>query len=275
MAKKLAAQYDVGGRDARLLWMLYSSNPWFSKAVNRFVRQRGCRIDDLSSRQIESLFERVYPSVQKYIRHITYSKLRFLAKANNTDLTDLHSEIATKIVKEFYALVPTNMSDAHVTNYLKRIVHNHAVNIIKSGTTQKRGRIVSTEADANGERKYSMLCLSQNQMPLSELGEAADVDGEDNSSDKFEVRFSLSEVLDSVKAHSRKYRFLSLLLGAEDKEFSTWLKDSGHCKAHEDNVDVQHRMTPDGYTRLLSDFLRVPSTSVDQFFASLKRQLAW
>ena len=275
MAKKLAEQYGLSNRDARLLWMLYSTNQWFAKAVNRFVRERGCRVGDLTVGKIEGLFERIYPSVLKYIKHVTYSKLRFLVKANNVDFQDLHGEIATKIVKEFYSLVPTKMSDAHVTNYLKRVVHNHAVNLIKSGTTQKRGRIVSTEADENGNRKFSMLCLSQNQMPLTELGEAADVDGEDDSSEKFELRFSLSEVLDSVKAYSRKHRFLSLLLGAEDKEFSDWLKTSGHCKPHEDNVDVQHRTTPDTYTKLLSNFLRVPSNSVESFFATLKRQMAW
>lgn len=275
LAQKLADRYEISNRDAKLLRWLLINNDWFRKLVLRSVKSKSYRVEDLSHSAIHGTFNRVFPSVLKYIKHVTYTKLRFLVKSTNSDFQDYHSELSAKIVQEFYSMMPNSMGDAHLTNYLKRIVHNHAINMIKSGTTQKRGRLTSTVEDSSGNRKFSMLCLSQNQMPLSELGEAADVGGKDDSAGLFELRFSISEVLDTVKANSRKYRFLTLLLGAEDKEFSEWLRASGVCGQSEDNVDVQHRTTPDRYTELLSSFLKVSGSSVSSFFASLKHQLAW
>ena len=272
-AKRLARDHGLFLRDYKLLWLLYSTNSWFKASVHGHVKHVLRKEAVPSYDSIHEAFDRVYPSVFKYIKHITYTKLRFLVKSNNSTLQDYHSELSIKLVQSFYALVPIQLSEAHLVNYLKRIMHNHAMNMIKSGTTQKRGRLISSDADTNGGRKYNMLCLSQNQMALTAEGEAQDVDGVDDSASVFELRFSISEVLDGLKLKSRKYRFLSILLGHEDKEFSQWLVSNSHCHKHEDNVDVQHRVGPAAYTKLISEFLRIPKRHVDTFFKSLKLQL--
>jgi hypothetical protein len=273
--RKLAARYNISKRDAWLIVKLLSENEWFRREVKRFVRSTPYTLLDLEQRSIDAMFTRVFPTVLKYIKHITYTKLRFLVRSTNSDFSDFHSDLSAKLVQSFYSVIPTKMSDAHLINYLRRSVHNHAINMIKMGTTQKRGRLISTEADSKGKRQFAMLCLSQNQLDLTSIGETQDVDGEDESPNKFEIRFAISEVLDSMKLHSRKYRFLTLLLGSEDVEFSKYLRTQGICRDEEDNVDVQNRVAPGEYTKLVSNFLRVPKSNVGVFFESLRHQLAW
>lgn len=274
-AHRVADEHGIVWRDARLCWMLFQNNEWFRAALVRKLksyRRFGCSWDIA---EIDRAFAAAYPTVLKYIKHLTYNKLRFLVRANNSTLQDYHSELSIKLVQSYYAAVPISMSEAHLVNYLKKVAHNHAVNLIKSATTQKRGRIVSSQ-DSAGVRKFDMLCLSQNQMSLTETGELQDVDGIDEDSVKqFEVRFALVEVLDNLKPTGRKRRLLSLLLGEEDKEFSTWLKTRGLCRPNEDNVDVQHAICPQEYTRLASEFLNVSKGRVDTFLSDMKTQLAW
>lgn len=273
-AKQCAQACDISLRDAKLMWLLFSQNHWFHNVLTKYARSLKCDHRLLEQSEIQGTFNRVFPSVLKYIKHITYTKLRFLVKSTNSDFSDFHSELSTKLVQSFYSMVPITLSDAHLVNYLKRVVHNHAVNMIKSGTTQKRGRLVSSEVDENGNRQFSMLCLSQNQMPLTEAGELADVEGADDSAKRFELCFSITEILNSLKEQSKNYRFLSLLLGSEDLEFSDWLRRKGTCRESEDNVDVQHRYAPTEYTNLVSQFLHVSKQHADEFLHSLKMQLA-
>ena len=272
-ATRVSMQYGITKRDTKLVWWLFSDNSWFRTAVRKHVKSVLRKAPVPTYDEIHAVFDIVYPSVFKYIKHVTYTKLRFLVNSTNSTLQDYHSELAIKLVQSFYALVPIQLPEAHLINYLKRSMHNHAMNMIKSGTTQKRGRMVSSDPSDRGGRKFNMLCLSQNQMALTSDGEAQDVDGVDESASIFELRFSITEVLDSLKLQSRKYRFLSLLLGTEDKEFSQWLQMNNHCQKHEDNVDAQHKLGSEAYTGLVSKFLCVPKKNVDTFLKSLQLQL--
>lgn len=272
-ARLIADEYDVSNRDFHILFTLMTENAWFIRAVSKYSRTVPIDRHSLCIRNIDATFNSLYPSVLSYIKHVTYSKLRFLVKSTNSEFSEYHSELSAKLAQAYYSIVPTKMSEAHLRNYLKRVVHHHAMNMIDSGTTQKRGRLISEER-ADGSRQFSMLCLSQNQMPLISE-ETTDVDGVDDSSEKFELQFSISEVLDQAKLHSTKYRFLTLLLGQEDPAFSDFLKSKGISKFDEDNVDVQNRIDSNTYTELISEHLRISRSKVSSLFANLRTQLAW
>jgi hypothetical protein len=271
--KHIAKTLGINPIDAKLLTTLYTENAWFKKSVNTYIRKNGYHISDVDFGTINETFTRIYPDVLKYIKHITFKKLRFLVKSTNSEMSEYHSELSTKLVQAFYSIMPTKMSEGHLKNYLKRIVHNHAINMIESGVTKKRGRMISTQ-NVDGSWNFSMLCQSQNQLSLPDGLNAEDfIEGVDNSSDLFEIRFSISEVLD--KSTPTNYKFLTLLLGEEDALFSDYLRRRGYCRDTEDNVDVQNRIEPESYTKLISEFLRVSNDKVSALFDSLRNQLAW
>lgn len=272
-AFELAAEFSITRNDARLIYILFCENTWFCRALKSASRKVKPNNPLLSCKEIDALFTRVYPSVLKYIKFIAYKKLRFIVKSDNVGFEDIHSELSTKALQSFYSLIPAQATDLHIINYLKRAVHNHAINIIKSRTSQKRGRLVNVGTDKNNEQQFSLLCVSQNQVAA-----AFDADGNEidmlnvanDSHSRFELQFSISEVLDSVKRNKKKYRFLSLLLGNEDSEFTDWLKQENLCKPSEDNVDVQSRTSANEFNSYVADFLNVSYRTAETFLGSLR-----
>lgn len=270
-AKALAEKFEITNKDSSLIWLLYSSNDWFFKAGLAMTKKLGHNADHLTVERALRTFNRLFPRVFSYIKYLTWKKMRFLVRSKNETFDDFNSEVSSKVVQSFYDLIPSDFTDDHIVNYLKRSAHNHVVNLIKHHQTQKRARMVSVDA---GNTKFDMLCLSQNQMALTEDGQRQDVDGEDNFSPKFELQFSVSQVLDKAKSQTKKYKFITLLLGAECETFTVWLRERGVCREYEDNVDVQARVTADQYTKHVADFLKVSNDRVESLLGSLRVQLA-
>lgn len=275
-AFQLAAEFQIRSNDATLIYIFFSENDWF----RRELKVAGKRVEKgnalLELKEIEGLFHRIFPSILKYIKFISYSKLRFIVKAENEGFEDLYSELSTKVLQAYYSLIPAAATEAHIVNYLKRAVHNHAMNLIKSHTSQKRGRIINTGVDRNQQNQFSLLCVSQNQVgvTLDEDGSPVDILAVANdANEKFELQYCVSEVLDSVKYSKKKYRFVSLLLGTEDAEFSEWLRREKLSKPNEDNVDVQARTSAKDFNTYVADFLNVSYRTADAFLGSLREMV--
>lgn len=277
-ARSLAGTLEIEAADAAVIWLLYRTNSWFRKELTAVSKSINTRTETLCHKGVQRTFNRVFPSVHKYIKSITYKKLRFLVKSTNTDFQDYHQDLSAKVSQAFYSLVPLEHTDEYITNYLKRAAHNHAINIIKSETTQKRGRLINVGVDRSNAHQFSLLCVSENQMTpvLDSDGNALSPDAVDESacSEKFELRFSIGEILNNVKRQTKKYRFLTLLLGEEDSSFTQWLRQNKLCSTTEDNVDVQTRATPEAYTSYIARFLQVAKSKVESFFQKLRNQLA-
>jgi DNA-directed RNA polymerase specialized sigma24 family protein len=249
---------------------------WFARALK--AKSKPLKWDYLDPACIDLDFKNVYAAVHKYTKSLVWRKLRFVAKSSNLELADLDGDVMTKVVQSYYALVPTKQPLAYIQNYLKRAAHNHVINIIKSETTHKRGRLVNVGLDKNNNRQFSLLTVSQNQasLKLDADGQPVVPDAEDesNSIATFEVRFSIDELLASIRVGSKKHRFLLIMLGTEDKEFSAWLKKYGHCSAHEDNCDVQDRTTVKEFNILLAKYLNVDVIRIENFLTKVRQQLA-
>jgi hypothetical protein len=272
-AFSLGALLGITRNDTFMVYTLFSENGWFRRALCQAGRKVGRNNVLLDPKEIDTLFTRIYPSILKYIKFISYKKLRFIVKSDNITFEDMHSDLSTKVLQSFYSLIPAQATELHIINYLKRAVHNHAINIIKSHTSQKRGRLVNVGSDKNNENQFSLLCVSQNQVHtgVDEDGNPVDILNVANDAHtKFELEFSVSEVLNSVKHRKKKYRFISLLMGKEDAEFTDWLKQEELCKPSEDNVDVQARCSANEFNGYVAEFLKVTPGKVETFLGSLR-----
>ena len=278
-AKAIGKELGVCNSDAKRIYEFWGTHRKFKARLKSLYRAipKESRIYLLDS-ELQKYFAAIYASVYKYVKYITYTKLRFIAKSSNLELADLHNDIITKVLQTFYALVPIVTPEAHVVNYLKRAAHNHAINIIKTETTQKKGRLVSTGFDHENNRTFSLLMVSENQM-------AATVDSENtpydevhndgtNSLANFELEFSVAEILTKLKQRGKKVRLLKILMGNEDQEFTDWLRLRGKCTPESDNVDVQNKVAIKEYNMLVSEFLHVSEDKLNVFLFSLRKDLA-
>lgn len=279
VVKELATELSIKVIDAKRMLQVWKQHPIFRRRMK--AEARAIPRDQtymLTEKGLNLFFSEIYGDVYKYIKFLAYKKLRFIAKSSNVELTDLHNDLLSKVVQAFYALVPIEKTQAHVINYLKRVAHNHAMNIIKTETSLKRGRLVNVGLDKDNARVFSLLMVSENQMALPEDGSDSSYDeihgGTSNNLDKFELEFSVSEILNKLQVRSKKYRFLQILMGHEDAEFTAWLQVRKVAGKNEDNVDVQMKLSTADFNKLLSEFLNVAEAKVNSFISRLRRDLA-
>lgn len=280
-AMAVASSMGVYKCDARRLFAIWESYSPFRSRIKKMVREIPAdKRDLLDDVELVHYFNQCYPDVYRYVKYITYKKLRFLAKSSNLELSDLHSELMSKVLQTFYMMVPMVLADAHVINYLKRSAHNQAINMIKMGTTQKRGRLINVDGDKTGSKGNSLLVVSENQMRLTaDMQEVSydelQIDGEkENSMQRFELEFSVAEILTKMQLRTKKYRVLKILMGTEDPEFTSWLQAKGLCSSSDDNVDVQNKRSVKEFNQFLSEFLHVSETKLNVFLFKLRKDLA-
>lgn len=203
----------------------------------------------------------VYKPVMKTIKQITYTKLRFISSSTNSELSDLHSELAIKALQTYYRLVPTVEDDAYIINYIRRAVSNHAKNIIKMHTSQKRGRMVKSNADGFGGHHFDLIIVSENQIkPLNgvndiQYDQLGDSLNSFDSMRSIESKLSIKALKRKYRAHPIKYKVLKLVL-SEDEGFTKFLRSKGLIRIGT-NEDFQKKCGSDKYLELIAEYVRV------------------
>lgn len=277
-AKAITAYLSVAKCDSTNILDIWSRFPKLRSHVKSVVRQVPKEQRHLMDPEtLDLYFSTIYASILKYVKFISYTKLRFIARTSNCELGDLQNDIMLKVSKSLHSLVPIRIPEAHIVNYLKRCAHNCAMNIIESETTQKRGRLVNMGLDASNQRTFSLLVMSENQMLFNPENPDATYDSlysDDGQIDKFELEFSVSEILNRYRKTEKKYRFLCILMGTEDEEFTKFLFNLNECSEHEDNVDVQSRLPVKDFNKLLSRFLRIREKDANVFMLRIAKRLA-
>lgn len=274
-----AASLGICMNDAAQLYYLFNECAWYRRDVKTALRAlpKNCIFDSYEA--VDAFYVQIEPAVTKKIKAITYRKLRFLAESNNEPLSEYHSTLSEHVVKVLHKLVPTDKSDEYIVNYIKQSVHNHAINLIKYGTSQKRGRLKDNGLDKNNVRRSASLqVVSFNQMipVIGSDGVELTPDAADtvDTAARFEAEFCISEILNRFKHTTKRYRLIMILLGEHDAEFSQWLRSKSLLVAGLDNTDFQASCSSDQYNKLLAEFLRVSYHKVERFLASIGDLLA-
>lgn len=274
-------EFSVDRDDARIVALLLKECSWFRADLLRSMQKVSVTNPTLQMPNLQHILKVSLNDVTKYIKFIVYKKLRFLAKANNEQLEDFHSEVLMKVCSAFYKMVPIvddKCTITYVTNFLKRAAHNHVINMIKKGTSQKRGRLINVGIDKDGIRQFSMLCVSHNQIPTTMDSEGnllvPDSPDEAQSPAKFELSFSISELLTRFREGSKKHQVLQILLGKEHVDFTAFLRKNKIIRQHEDNVDYQEQVSVSDFNATIAAFIDITGKQLASFLDDVKFQLA-
>ncbi len=272
LARGFAKEYGVRISDAKRIYRFWKEQNRFRSRIRR--EAKSYNVDTHLNRQILSAaLNEVMGPVTKYIKWYTYSKLRFICKSQNKDLMDLHTDLKIKVMEAFYKMMPSTMEPQHVINYLKRVVHNSGINIINANTSLKAGRLVNNDPTKNDS--FSLLVVSENQMRISADSDPVSYEelaGHDPIT-KVEIEHSVNTIVSSIKKGGKKHKFLTILMGADDAEFTSWLQRNRYCSAGETNSDLQVRECPTKFNILLARFLRVTTDQVTRFLGRLRSSL--
>jgi hypothetical protein len=271
--KKLKIKYSISDRDySRLKTDLSNA---------KFCRQLRKRAGKEKIFDWQNTFSSSYDNILKYVKYVAYNKLRFIAHSNNCNVQDLYPELLEVALKSFHRLYPTNENDCYVANYLKRSIHNRAINFIKFSTTKKRGRLINVGKDKKGENQFSLLEVGESKFNFGADNEVVSFEDLQCESDrnsvqlKFELRLSVDSILEKYKRFPKKYRFLTILLGNEDEGFTTWLGFRNLLKNEETNVEFQERVSVREFNQHLSKYLHVRENTSNVFILNISKKLGY
>ena len=226
--------------------------------------------DIASVNAVRAKFYAMYQNLQNYCKSITYKKLRFIIRSNNLSPEDFHCELMTKAIRAFYSLVPSKQTDLYIQNYVKRAVHNHAMNIIKQYTFGKRDRLKSY----NGNTDFVLTMVSENQFKPS------GTDGEYTSFEDFGglVDRGYSEFESNRSCHQmykrqslRGRRLLKLIFGEYDADFTSHLHKNKVITKNKDNV-FHYENNIDQYKQHAFEYLKIDSKMGNDYLKKLYRQ---
>ena len=273
-AKAVAREYGMFMEDARWIYRFWVEQKKFrlrlKAAASGFSESSHLNLDVL-----RAALNQVAGPVLKFAKSYTYKKLRFICKSQNEDFSAMHAELMLKMVSAYYKLMPCTHEPLHVINYLKLSIRNAGVNIISANTSLKAGRLVNNDATGQTRDSFSLLVVSENQMRL--------VAGEDpmsyedlaghNPMEQVETEHTVGQLMSTVKKGGKKHRFLTILMGIDDPEFTAWLHHRNYCTDKETNSDLQVRIDPTRFNILLGRFLNVDSAKVESFIGKLRSSL--
>ncbi len=273
-AKAFAAEYGLFNCDAIRIFRFWNEQRRFRTRIKKLVRPYHADIH-LNLDVLKMAMNEVLKPVNKKIKSFTYKKLRFICKSQNIELADLHAELQIKAVNAYHKLMPCTMEPMHVVNYLKRAVHNAGVNLIGLNTSQKAGRLVNNDATGEKRDSFSLLVVSENQMRITADSDPVSYEelAGHNPIERFEIEHSVGKLVSSVKAGGKKHRFLTILMGDDDHEFTEWLQVNRYATNKESNSDLQERIDPTRFNILVGRFLRVSGEKINTFLSKLKSSL--
>lgn len=273
--RELAVSFRMARSDTRAAYQLLRNNPEFRSTLRRspVIREVPAHCITVSAfRRLEERFADIYTPVIKYVKHISYSKLRFISTSTNTDLSDLHGDLMLRAVQAFMSRMPGDYTQLHLANYIKRAVHNHAINMIHAATAEKRSRLVSGTVDGIGEG-FMLRCASENQLNANaEDGETIGYD--ELMSDEFisneiaarDTQLAVEQLMSRYANRPKKLRFLTLLSGQYCPEFTEYLRSNRKLRSqNHDNVDLQELTSNSRYIGHVCEYLSVNKKQATRF----------
>lgn len=210
-----------------------------------------------------------------YIRKYIRKKMSFLRASYNVTFRELESDLCSWA---FYALLrayPRLTDIDHGVAIANTIAKRRGVNLIKGFTAQKNNALV-TQSDGSCERtsvSLSHLADGTGQF-LSDDGSfihrsllVVGINGLSSAASNvsWDTLHSLNELTTSDSFTSHQQRFLRLMMGTPDQEFSAWLSQP--------NEEYVHRVDYDQYQTKVCEFLGLPAHLASRFLTNLRSHL--
>lgn len=267
----------IDNEDAQIFREVFARRKLKARAKQHCIN-RHLTLPDVSMRTMlaqKQLFDQHIAKVKKHIKYKVYSKLRFVSRAENIPMEDLHSEVMLKVIRAYYQLIPTRQSNDYITNYLRSSATKCILNMVKAHTTGKRGRLKKGAADGFGGFAFDLVCESENQHhenPNDDYSYESIVNVTSTEETRRVESAILYERLLSPYV-GRKRAALEILAGQNDDKFSAYLRKHKSIKDTDDHADYQRRVSHTTFLNAIADYLGVLREAFMKFVSVIGEKL--
>lgn len=242
-----AADFDVLPHDLVLFDLI-------SYKTRNTIKKWSKTYKALSLRRMDENLCKIEIETSIWIKKFVYRKLRFIAESQGMDLMDIERELWLKGMIGLFMMYPKVESSLHALNIVKRVMHNHGMNLIKQYTHIKRARLIRDVSGAfiNNSVDFALL----------------DLETEDDGS--ADLRIDLHRIVQSATTEERSLLSLLCGVGKEDTDFYAYLNNIG-IKSEPDTL--MNRIGLWGFLRHAARFLVMTFNDVVKFIKTLQWQL--
>jgi hypothetical protein len=173
----------------------------------------------------------------------------------------------------FYSLMPLRKSVAHVKNYILRALNNETVNMIDESTSEKRGRLVQGAKDGFGGNNYDLVVVSDNQIKVSSDGEVSAYDDLGHDGSDITETLDFDRIMRRYGTVPNRKKFLLLITGHEDQEFTDYLNAQRCLRKGEDSIDFYNRASHEEYQQHINAYLGIDPSLSKAFLGFLGQAL--
>lgn len=269
-AYELAKHYSIPECDVSLVHSFSNKVRHEVKTHKNFAEHTADTYSTEALRSVYALYDRIYPSLIKFIRARTFAKLRFISKSSNVEFHDFHIDLVCKSLQVYLKLMPTSQSDAYIENYIKRALSNHINNMIKHNVCEKRKRLAKGKADGFGGNNFDLIVVSENQLAIGENGEVVSYEDmqstdTDDQNRLFDDKVLCSQIFKRYGTTKTRRKVLELLSGIEDVEFTEFLKRRRLATAKRELESNDEHFIP-----AICEFLKIEENTVRQFITKIR-----
>ncbi len=258
-------KYDLDASDKRLI---ASAMSWgtFAKYMQQTVKEGwgASSPEDISYLIGRALHNK---EIREYVNKFAYKKLSFL-ESYGMSLESAKSDMTSWAVYALLRAYPKWASAGHMLAIAKTAIHNRGINIIHEAITESRQSIRKLN-----DGTYESLILQWEDLPTTDEADAGaflannhlavGLNGSRN--EDYEQRFALREITMNTAFKPKQRKFIKLLMGELDNEFSEYI---GQC-----NSDAADKWTFERYFTKVIQFLKIPREAAQEFLRSLRNIL--
>lgn len=244
--------YELSQREADTV--LTASSPYSVAAMTNFA-ERG--LEPMSLQKIDKVVCLVLKQMAPYAGGIIRRKLSFLIQYFGVDRHEIEASMMQNTIETLYRYYPEWRSLDDLMAISNRNLSNHAMNIIKFYTAEKR----TPYAKVKGRIK-----IVKPDFAYSDAGDAASQLGglqqASRDHEVLEAKISIRQLLRHPGLQETHRKFLSLLMGDQDDAFSAWLGQSNSAWADEHGTE---KLVP-----TIAEYMRLNPTTCMAFLSELR-----
>ena len=286
ICKKESTKVDLSTSDKTLVKKVVSSTNQQALQLRRKCKSYFlCGHLPRSLSQFDTILTEVILFLRKdFSSKFASKKFTFLTQSGQLDKEDLKQEFMQFAIYSIYRAYPEIDNRLHMNNIAIQAIHNRGINIIKEQTSMSKNRL---HKNADGTFSGTVISVSSgelsdltfayesgvgsggsivtcNQMMTGLDGHSVNGERPTNVDRERDLRLSVETILSSLSDKPR--RFVNILMGVHDKDFSDFLGES--------NEDVIERIKGQDYLLKAKQFFKLSEEKTDYLMSSLKLKFA-
>ena len=187
--------------------------------------------------------------VEPHCKKLSVSKLAFITRYNGMEKHEYTSDLVLKAISAYYQMLPVdlehkrkhNQDDRNLEyelNYMRRAATHHCSSIIKSNTTEGRGRLFNMGSDNGENAVYVVRTINESQISITaEDGQGvedystfASLERSGALTNVEDFHLTVDRILSRMKPTKRKLVYK--LLTKQSKKFEHWLEDNNLVRSN-------------------------------------------